>query len=96
MLRCYKDNFSYWFDITFRDALFAKTKPQSLMSEKIFCLRLFGSSFKYMNSHMGNFIEETIMFSDRMLRDPNEFMQYEVIKLLGYVAEGCALRAKEF
>lgn len=45
---------------------------------------------------MGNFIEETIMFSDRMLRDPNEFMQYEVIKLLGYVAEGCALRAKEF
>jgi len=32
---------------------------------------------------MGNFIEETIMFSDRMLRDQNEFMQYEVIKLLG-------------
>lgn len=96
MLRCYKDNFSYWFDITFRDALFAKTKPQSLMSEKIFCLRLFGSSFKQMSSHMGSFIEETIMFSDRMLRDPNEFMQQEVIKLLGQVAEGCALRAKEF
>lgn len=75
MMRCQKESFSYWFDITFRDALFQKTKPSSLMSEKFFCIRVFGSSFKYMSSHMGSFIEETLLFSDRMLRDPNEYMQ---------------------